>query len=594
MPFIERKRGYDDGKLTRVSTEADYNNPNLILYDSLHIVTAAEEISKTIEVGFHFPDNEHVLEVYVNGQFMRTVVTIDGTDYGDYTELNNHIVVFEDGVISEGDQIRFRLIRKEYDCVRQHQLNLEQLGRDVFGDLYPQEITNGTRSEKPSTPIPNGDTTPDLSNNLIFRTQNTNPTTITNFTGGKLGDTRYIAFGDYLTTVQNSANIQLVGNRDFTSADDGGLLILQYRGSPAHWTEVGRHKVASTTNMGIVERATNAEAEAGSDTERYITPYQLQEYAPEVIGENMIINGRMDFWERGIDNGGWFANNYTWNLSIGSPIKYTADRWRASCENNTTYTGSVSRQTFFGSGLPTPNVPIYYLRWQTTVNTGTPGLRQPTIAQRVEDVTTLENCNTVLSFWAKSPTSTPMEIAVYQNFGSGGSSGVSVLGHYPILLTTSWQKFEVPVTMPTVVGKSVGVASYVEIMFSILFGITGTIDLALVQWKQGKKATDFIARPKGTEQALCERYYQRGHYFESAAPANTLITNEKFVEFRTSMRTSPTVSGNATFATCPTGSNVWYNVVAASRQDGFQISWASCNGADSAPYWNPWVADAEL
>ena len=59
--------------------------------------------------------NEEV-EVYVNGVLKRTLEYVGALQYGDYTEITNASIQFEVGVISAGDQIRFRVTSAYYQA----------------------------------------------------------------------------------------------------------------------------------------------------------------------------------------------------------------------------------------------------------------------------------------------------------------------------------------------------------------------------------------------------------------------------------------------------------------------------------------------
>ena len=66
------------------------------------------------------------------------------------------------------------------------------------------------------------------------------------------------------------------------------------------------------------------------------------------------------------------------------------------------------------------------------------------------------------------------------------------------------------------------------------FYITG------VQLEVGSTATSFDTRPYTTEFALCQRYYTK-----SSATYTVLSSDNMFVDFKTTMRTSPTVTASA-------------------------------------------------
>lgn len=85
-----------------------------------------------------------------------------------------------------------------------------------------------------------GDTTPDITNALIWTTANTGATTITDLDGDIQGDRRIIIFKDNNTTLQHNANILLTGNKDFiTKIND----VIELVRSDDAWHEISRKHV---------------------------------------------------------------------------------------------------------------------------------------------------------------------------------------------------------------------------------------------------------------------------------------------------------------------------------------------------------------
>lgn len=80
-----------------------------------------------------------------------------------------------------------------------------------------------------------GGTTPSVAGWNAWRTTNTNPTTITNFTGGTLGQVIVIVFRDNNTTLTHGANILLRkgSNKTYTS-DDAAMFVKDY----SNWREI--------------------------------------------------------------------------------------------------------------------------------------------------------------------------------------------------------------------------------------------------------------------------------------------------------------------------------------------------------------------
>jgi hypothetical protein len=84
--------------------------------------------------------------------------------------------------------------------------------------------------------IPDGTTTPFISQGNVFTINNSAPTTITDFVGGAAGQTITIVFFDANTTVTDGGNLRLNGN--FVSFGEDTLVLVNTGGS--NWYEVSR------------------------------------------------------------------------------------------------------------------------------------------------------------------------------------------------------------------------------------------------------------------------------------------------------------------------------------------------------------------
>jgi hypothetical protein len=250
---------------------------------------------------------------------------------------------------------------------------------------------------------------------------------------------------------------------------------------------------------------------------------------------NKIINGNFDIWQRGT------------STSTGG---FLADRWR-TVNSGSTFTSS--RQSFTLGQTDVSNEPTYYHRTVVTSSAGSGNyclLWQP-----IESVRTLAGQTATLSFWAKADASKNIAVEFFQNFGSGGSPSSSVFGISVTTcsLTTSWQKFTINVSFPSISGKTLGSNNddYITLVLWFDAGTnfnsrtnslgqqSGTFDIAQVQLEAGSVATPFEVRPPGVELALCQRYYGTVTTQVTAVASNPA----KGVYFKVSMRAIPTVSG---------------------------------------------------
>lgn len=252
---------------------------------------------------------------------------------------------------------------------------------------------------------------------------------------------------------------------------------------------------------------------------------------------NKLINGNFDYWVRGTVNA---------NTDAGG---YLADRWQRFT------TGSSVSQGQVGFTLGQTSVdgePAFY--WQGVVTSVAGASNYAGLAQPIESVRTLAGQSAVLTFYAMADSAKNIAVEFSQNFGTGGSPSAAVqgLGVKTCALTTSWQKFTVNVTLPSISGKTLGSnfndALYVSFWFDAGSSLnsrtnslgqqSGTFSIARVQLEKGTAATNFEDRPKQLELALCQRYY-------NAAVTSTLVFNAgayNSCQFPSTMRTTPTVT----------------------------------------------------
>ena len=121
----------------------------------------------------------------------------------------------------------------------------------------------------------------------------------------------------------------------------------------------------------------------------------------------------------------------------------------------------------------------------------------------------------VLSFYAKgtNPAAGNFALSVQSSYGTGGSTGVNPHDG-TLTVTSSWQRFTVAITFPSLTGKTVNDANGTTGINVRQGGSdTGTaawaLDITGMQLETGSTATDFEHRSYGEELALCQRYYQK-------------------------------------------------------------------------------------
>jgi hypothetical protein len=280
-------------------------------------------------------------------------------------------------------------------------------------------------------------------------------------------------------------------------------------------------------------------------------------------GKNKIINGNFSVWQRGT------------SLTTNG---YIADRWTLNHDVNPT-SFTQSQQTFTPGAAPVAGYESSFF-WRyaiTTLGSGS-GVY---FNQRIEDVRTFAAQPVTISFWAKANAATTIGATVQQNFGSGGSAVVSTFfGSSSV--TTSWTRFSVTATMPSISGKTVGTSSFLQMYLSWTPTASQTVDIWGVQVEYGSKATPFQTAT-GTiqgELAACQRYFYNhitgatqsfgiGYYYSASEVSG-------YVQFPVTMRTTPTLvasSGTNYYNLSRNGSDDYFNsltlVQAATTGAGF-------------------------
>jgi hypothetical protein len=242
----------------------------------------------------------------------------------------------------------------------------------------------------------------------------------------------------------------------------------------------------STTELGYLDGVTSA------------IQTQLNQKPEYVAGKNKIINGDFGIWQRG--------TSFT-NPSAGS---YLADRFGCGFDGSGA-TRVFSQQTFTPGTAPVAGYEgQYYLRLNQTV-AGTGGSYN-LITQPIEDVRTFAGQTITISFWAKAAANyTFAQVDMYQYFGSGGSTAVTIAGtSSDANVTTSWKRFVYNVTVPSISAKTVGSGSYIQLRMWLPTNTTFTFDIWGVQVETGSVATPFSLATGtiATELVACQRYYQ--------------------------------------------------------------------------------------
>jgi hypothetical protein len=244
---------------------------------------------------------------------------------------------------------------------------------------------------------------------------------------------------------------------------------------------------------------------------------------------NAIINGGFDIWQRGT------------SVTVTGAYAYgAADRFKVFTDTGVSSVNS--QQTFTPGTAPVAGYEAqYFLRSTKSANSGGWIVEQP-----IEDVRSFAGQTATLSFYAKAGSATTITPKFLQLFGSGGSGAVTTTAS-SLSLTTSWARYSVTVSIPSISGKTVGAGSSLNVrLWDIADANAYTFDIWGVQLESGSTATAFRRNANSLEGELaaCQRYYQRfsgglsAVYGNGSAYSSTAVSC--IVNFNTTMRISPT------------------------------------------------------
>jgi len=245
-----------------------------------------------------------------------------------------------------------------------------------------------------------------------------------------------------------------------------------------------------------------------------------------------------------VTNGSMIISQRSTSVSsqTGSGYK-TVDRIYTNA-SGATYNQSQQTVTVGGeTGLPLQFTK--YLRHNVTT-----GNNWSQIYHKIEDVALVPEGTVTLSFYAKGTSpNAGLTFYAWQNFGSGGSSEVGISSiSQTVTLTSTWQRFTVPITVTSMTGKTIGTGSH------FYFGIgqggststdAWTLDITGLQLEVGDTATDFEHRSFGDELQRCQRYYnqiQKGAWGVASAGGTPVFHFFPPVEMRVAPSYSLTVN----------------------------------------------------
>jgi hypothetical protein len=319
------------------------------------------------------------------------------------------------------------------------------------------------------------------------------------------------------------------------------------------------------------------------------------------VEENPIINSGFEFFQRLSDVLGETLTN---------AFAYVADRFYSSSGQGGGVC-TIKQGTFApGTTLEDADDPVYFLEHDQTTP-ATTGFR-PAVFQRIEGVHNYAGKKITISFGALvSAGSTNYQIVVTQNFGSGGSSPIVTPGPAAALLTNTLERYEIPIDIPSISGKTVGANNYLEISVLFDFNLVYTVAFTSLMTNVGPSANYYFNKSSAKEIADCQRYYQqsynvdvepgtitevgmRGTRYESGGPAVKGYENIFMVTKRvppTIVYYNPVTGGAGTWRDYSNGAN--RNIISIRISDT-SVYYELDNVVPAATVNGHWTADAEL
>ena len=219
-------------------------------------------------------------------------------------------------------------------------------------------------------------------------------------------------------------------------------------------------------------------------------------------GYNYIINPSFEVNQRGV-------------ASVNTQSAFAVDMWKNAVGGTSPAQNTLSQQAFIVGQTDVPGEPTNYIRCVTVAGGSDNSFAG--VATRIESVKTLAGQTATISFWAKADAARQIAVNIYQIFGGGGSSAVGTAGQ-KVTLSTTWTKFTLTFSIPSISGKTIGTSHYMYPVFWTECGATyntesnslghqsGTFEFANVKLEAGSVATPFVVPTYADELRKCQRY----------------------------------------------------------------------------------------
>lgn len=266
-----------------------------------------------------------------------------------------------------------------------------------------------------------------------------------------------------------------------------------------------------------------------------------------------------------IINGAFDINQRSFTSVTGNGV-YSFDRWKHAV-GSAGGTSTVTPQVFTPGTAPVTGYES--ANFMQIVSASQAGASDWSgTSQLIEDVRSFANQTVTISFWAKAATGTPkVGVTFEQGFGTGGSATVYTTGGL-VTLTTSWARYSVTATIPSIAGKTIGTSSFLAVYLLNSTGTTltglgfantglqnGTFSYWGVQLEAGSVATPFKRNAPSiqAERATARGYlasYGGSDAYEVIGSGNAQNTTQARIQIplTSPMRTAPTSTEYSTLA----------------------------------------------
>lgn len=264
------------------------------------------------------------------------------------------------------------------------------------------------------------------------------------------------------------------------------------------------------------------------------------------FGKNYIINGGFNYWNYDtIQTKNGYGSDDRWiNINTGST------------KTHSRVASTDTERAFFNSP--------YFSR--TVVASVAGASNNVGKTHKIENVTKLAGKTITISFWAKADSAKNIAIELQQVFGTGGtpSEAVISISSQLIALTSTWQKKTITVTLPPIVGKTLGTDGVHTSSTNIVFWFdagsdhnartanlgqqSGTFDIAEVKLEEGSVATPWTPYEGefGGEIQACQRYYQIVAWSDRKTATAAGQYLHQSIRLPITMRVTPTIANIST------------------------------------------------